>query len=70
MKGAVLFAIVLASMMASAHSRKTLSLSGPGWLCDGEEVCIPHTWNSLDGADGSPAGEPPPASGMSIAADS
>lgn len=70
MKGAVLFAIALASMMASAHSRKTLSLSGPGWLCDGEEICIPHTWNSLDGADGSPAGEPPPASGMSIAADS
>ena len=24
-----------------------------GWTCDGERVSVPHTWNAVDGADGS-----------------
>ena len=60
---------LLAAAPASA-GRTVTPLSGPGWLCDGEEVCVPHTWNAVDGADGSPQGDPPPARGMSIAADS
>lgn len=23
------------------------------WMCDGEKVAVPHTWNAVDGADGS-----------------
>ena len=65
-----LLAAALFSVASSAQARRTVSLSGPGWLCDGEEVCVPHTWNSLDGADGSPEGAPPPERGMSISADS
>ena len=22
------------------------------WLCNGEKVIVPHTWNAIDGADG------------------
>ena len=65
-----LFVAALFSLAASAQTRKMISLSGSGWLCDGEEVCVPHTWNALDGADGSPEGAPPPERGMSISADS
>ena len=65
-----LFAVAMLSLAALAQPRRTVSLSGPGWLCDGEEVCVPHTWNALDGADGSPDGAPPPERGMSISADS
>ena len=46
-----LFAVAMLSLAALAQPRRTVSLSGPGWLCDGEEVCVPHTWNALDGAD-------------------
>ena len=67
---AIAAGFAIAAMSASAAGRTVASLSGPGWLCDGEEVCVPHTWNAVDGADGSPLGDPPPASGMSIAADS
>ena len=70
MRRAALVAVTLVSITALAQSRRTLSLAGPGWLCDGEEVCVPHTWNALDGADGSPSGEPPPKHGMSISPDS
>ena len=64
------FAGVALAAATAQGGRVTASLSGPGWLCDGEEVCVPHTWNALDGADGSPEGEPPPKHGMSIAPDS
>ena len=64
------FAGVALAAATAQGGRVTASLSGPGWLCDGEEVCVPHTWNALDGADGSPAGDPPPKHGMSIAPDS
>lgn len=57
-------------LCAADAPRSVVSLSGKGWLCDGEEVCIPHTWNDVDGADGAPDGSPPPARGMSIAAES
>ena len=35
--------------------RTVVSLSGPGWTCDGEAVSVPHCWNGIDGADGEPA---------------
>ena len=52
------------------RERRVVSLSGTGWMCDGEKVCVPHTWNAVDGADGSPTGEKPPKYGMSIEPDS
>lgn len=65
-----LAAIVSLNLIAAETSaRSIVSLSGKGWMCDGEEVCIPHTWNSLDGADGSPEGDAPPERGMSITAE-
>ncbi len=70
---ALLLAAAATALLASSSSgasRKVVSLSGPGWLCDGDEVSIPHTWNALDGADGSPDGAEPPKRGMSISADS
>ena len=53
----------------SMAGRTVTSLSGSGWTCDGEAVSVPHTWNAVDGADGSPTGEPPPKYGMSIEPD-
>ena len=67
MKSLVL-AVVLGAMMAFA-GRTVVDLSGKGWICDGEAVTVPHTWNAVDGADGSPTGEPPPKHGMSISPD-
>lgn len=32
--------------------RREISLDGPGWTCDGESVCVPHTWNATDACDG------------------
>ncbi len=69
-KRPIFVAAIAISLAVVAQPRRTVSLSGPGWLCDGEEVCVPHTWNALDGADGSPNGEPPPKHGMSISPDS
>ena len=71
MKTMMAAACVVAALTAAADSpRSVVSLSGKGWLCDGDEVCIPHTWNDVDGADGSPEGDAPPERGMSIAAES
>ncbi len=67
MKSLVL-AVVLGAMMAFA-GRTVVDLSGKSWICDGEAVTVPHTWNAVDGADGSPTGEPPPKHGMSISPD-
>lgn len=65
-----LAAIVSLNLIAAETSARTVtSLSGKGWMCDGEEVCIPHTWNSLDGADGASDDTPPPSRGMSITAE-
>ncbi len=69
--GKLLFALCCAVLAApSASARTVVSLCGDGWTCDGEAVSVPHTWNASDGADGSPAGEPPPEHGMSISPDS
>ncbi len=52
-------AVLLAAMLCGwagaigAAETQTISLSGPGWMCDGNLVCVPHTWNATDGADGS-----------------
>ena len=71
MKTMMAAACALAALSAAADApRSVVSLSGKGWLCDGDEVCIPHTWNDVDGADGSPEGDAPPERGMSIAAES
>ena len=71
MKTMMAAACVVAALTAAADSpRSVVSLSGKGWLCDGDEVRIPHTWNDVDGADGSPEGAAPPERGMSIAAES
>ena len=67
MKSLVL-AVVLGAMMAFA-GRTVVDLSGKSWICDGEAVTVPHTWNAVDSADGSPTGEPPPKHGMSISPD-
>ena len=32
--------------------RHDISLSGDGWTADGDPVCVPHTWNAEDAADG------------------
>lgn len=65
MKNALLV-IVCGLILSASAGRRVVSLSGPGWTCDGEEVSVPHTWNGIDGADGSSAGLPPPRHGMSI----
>ena len=71
MKTMMAAACAAAALSAAADApRSVVSLSGKGWLCDGDEVCIPHTWNDVDGADGSPEGDAPPERGMSIAAES
>ena len=71
MKTMMAAACAAAALSAAADApRSVVSLSGKGWLCDGNEVCIPHTWNDVDGADGSPEGDAPPERGMSIAAES
>ena len=61
--------VVFCSLSLSA-ARQVTSLDGDGWQCDGMAVSVPHSWNGIDGADGSPAGEPPPSRGQSIKADS
>lgn len=40
------------SMPGHPSNRRVTSLDGAGWLCDGEPVTVPHTWNALDAADG------------------
>ena len=65
-----LVAALAASVAGELFAGRTvIPLSGGGWTCDGEPVSVPHTWNALDGADGSPEGLPPPRHGMSIAAE-
>jgi len=66
-KGLVL--LVAMGVMAVFAGRTVVNLSGAGWTCDGAAVTVPHTWNAVDGADGSPTGEPPPKHGMSISPD-
>ena len=44
-------AVALAALMAWAERVETRL---GGWTCDGVPVEIPHTWNTQDGADGSP----------------
>ena len=40
----------LAVALAAQANRVETRLGG--WTCDGEPVCVPHTWNAVDGADG------------------
>ena len=69
MKKALSVFAALAALSAMAE-RNVTSLSGAGWTCDGEPVTIPHTWNAVDGADGSPTGEEAWPYGGSIKAES
>ena len=48
----VLSARVAGAAMPAGEDRRVISLSGAGWTADGESVCVPHTWNAIDGADG------------------
>ena len=60
-----LFVLMLCvALAATAAPRTVVSLSGPGWSCDGEPVSVPHTWNAGDGADG-PGGTAPVGGGDS-----
>lgn len=43
---------LLTLMSLSVSGRTVTRLSGPGWTCDGEPVCVPHTWNAADACDG------------------
>lgn len=51
----ILLHVVLCLLSCAAAAGRTVtSLSGPGWICDGEPVSVPHCWNGIDGADGDP----------------
>ena len=50
---------------AETSGRTVVDLSGCGWTLDGEQVSVPHTWNTTDGADGTG-----PECGNSVAASS
>ena len=57
--------VMLDTLEAAALGRKVIDLSGGGWTLDGEQVSVPHTWNTTDGADGTG-----PECGNSVAASS
>ena len=46
-----LFVGALGIALTAFSERTEIRLSG--WTCDGERVTVPHTWNAVDGADGS-----------------
>ena len=64
MKRLVLAAAVAAAM--GAEARTVTSLNGNAWTLDGVPVCVPHTWNVGDGADGEPSGLKPQNTGDSV----
>jgi len=47
-------ALALAALCvaSAAHAERVETRLASGWTCDGAPVCIPHTWNAVDGADG------------------
>ena len=43
--------VVLMAVLTVSAERTERQLTD--WTCDGEKVTVPHTWNAVDGADGS-----------------
>lgn len=52
-QGRSLFVSLCVAMLGMVALAERIEFRLDGWTCDGEKVSVPHTWNAIDGADGS-----------------